>query len=103
MKIDVSNGIDVGCFHYKIESGQSINRILHKEKRYGTCDFQKNKIRISTKFSAQQYHETVIHEAIEAASEIYCNGTLNHRQISSLSHGLAQIIKSLGIEFTYKE
>ena len=103
IEIDVSRGFELGCFHYGVRSEQEDTEELRARQRFGEAMLSRHFIRVSTEFEPAQYHNTFIHESIEAINEIYCNGKIKHDEITNCANGLAQIIKSLGVLFVYQE
>ena len=98
-KIDVSQGFELGPFHFTIITNEQTDAELHGRQRLGECDFSLHVLRVVSGYGDEQYHETFIHECIEAANEIYCNSKIKHDEISSLANGLAQVLMSLGVQF----
>jgi len=101
MNIDVSKGFELGCFHFEVENGKETDASLRERKRYGECSFLNHELRISQEYSPDQYHNTFQHELIEAVNEIFCSGRIKHEEIVTLANGLAQALKSLGVNFQY--
>ncbi len=100
MKVNISKGFDLGNFHYEVESGAITEKQLEADACYGKCDNLNKVIRLTTNFSQDQRSNTFIHECIEAVNAVYCNSKLKHDEINNLGNGLAQILKSLNVEFT---
>ncbi len=101
-KINTSKGFDLGCFHFEVLIDKSIAVDLRDRQRFGECSSSQQTIKISSDFKPDQYHNTFLHESIEAINAIYCNGELKQNDITNLANGLAQVIKSLGVIFTDK-
>ena len=99
MNVDVSKGFDLGCFHYQVKDDDEATEDLRSRSRYGECSWQRQIIRVSNEFAPEQYHNTFLHEAIEAVNEVYCNGKVKHDEITNIANGLAQIFMSLDIQF----
>ena len=100
--IDISQGVEVGPFHYQIEVGEEADKELRGRERYGEICYQNQKIRVSDKWGRERLSETFLHEVIEAVNNEYCNAELKHKEIVCLGNGLAQAMKSLGINFVFK-
>ncbi len=101
MDIDVSKGFELACFHYKVESGDTSNADLVSRAIYGEHHDVGRKVVISTDYGKEQYHSTFIHECIEGVNSTYCNSKLKHEEITNIANGISQILKSLGVIFTY--
>lgn len=101
MKVDVSKGFELAGFHYPVTSNEEVDKELLSRQRYGETSFTQHKVNISKDFDAEQYHDTFLHECIEAINVMFCNDKLKHDQIKNISHGLAQILKSLDIQFVH--
>ena len=101
MKVDISKGFDLGSFHFPVLSDEKTDAELRSEQRYGTTSFTQHQVSISKDFDAEQYHDTFLHECLESINVMFCDGILKHSQIKNISHGLAQIFKSLDIQFVH--
>jgi len=100
-KVDVSKGFELGSFHYGVESDENTNAELRDRQRYGEAVFARHKIRISKDYSVEQYQDTFLHECLEAINITFCDERIKHEHIKNISHGLAQILKSLDIQFVH--
>lgn len=96
MKVNIIGGFDVGCHRFKVEANclDTLSR-----GRYGECAHDLSVIRFAPNVNESKLHETIIHEMMEAVNTTYCAEKLEHAEIISLSNGLAQVFKSLGITF----
>jgi len=103
MEIDISRGIEVGSFHYKIVVNKETDKDLEGRVRFGEHHNVSRELRIASNHSPQQFTNTFLHETMEAINEIYCNGNLKHDHITNIANGISQVMKSLDIDFTYKE
>ena len=101
--VDVSRGFQIGSFHYKVASDKKVNLELNSRTRYGECSSVMATIKVSSEFGKERYHETFLHELIEAINTQSCNGKIKHDEIINLASGLAQVTQSLGIQFTHNE
>ena len=99
MEIDVKKGFELGCFKYQVKDGEAVTRDLRSRSRYGECSWQNQEIRVSDDFSKDQWHNTFLHELLEAINEVYCNGKINHDVLTNCANGLAQAIKSVDVIF----
>ena len=64
MQVDVSKGIQVGGYHYKVEYGETSDVVLRGNGHIGECDSFANIIRLHTKQSDEHMSETFLHEAM---------------------------------------
>ena len=101
MKVDVNKGFELGPFHYEVLSDKKTDAELRSRQRYGETSFTEHKVCISNDFSAEQYHDTFLHECIEAIGVMFCDDKIKHEYIKNISHGLAQILRSLDIQFAH--
>ena len=101
MKIPVKKGFSLGCYKWKVKSDIQTDKKLQSEHRYGACDFGKRTLEIGTDYNEDQYHSTFIHEIIEAINEEDVNGKLKHDEVTNLANGMSQVMKSLGVVFSY--
>ena len=99
MNIDVSKGFDLGCFHYIVEDDEGTQKNLEERSRYGECSCTRCIIRVSTKHNPDHYHNTFLHEMVEAVDEVYGNGKMKHDEITNIANGMSQALKSMGIMF----
>jgi len=99
MEIDVSKGFDLGCYHYCILDDAKTTEDLRGRSRYGECSHQSQEIRISNDYKSDHYHNTFLHELLEAVNEVHCNGKMSHDVITNCANGLAQVMKSLNVIF----
>lgn len=102
MDIDVSKGFQIGSFHYRVATDKKTNLELNSRTRYGECNSVMETIKVSSDYSKERYHETFLHEVIEAINTQACNGKVKHGEITNLASGLAQVTQSLGVNFTHK-
>ena len=103
MEIDISKGMEVGCFNYKVIVNKETDKDLESRSRFGEHHNLSKELRIASNHSPQQFTNTFLHETMEAINAEYCNGNLKHDYITNIANGLTQVMKSLDIEFTYKE
>ncbi len=102
-EIDISEGIEVGPFHYKVKCGEEIETELDSRQHHGEhCGFQ-HLLRIGNRGDSQQFDNTFIHECMEAIDCVFFESDLKHHDLTLIAHGFAQIFKSLGVTFVYKE
>lgn len=101
MKIDVSEGFELGCFHYEVKSDDKTDDDLRSRQRYGETSFTKHEVSISRDFDVEQYHDTFCHECLESINVMFCDDKLSHHQVKNISHGFAQILKSLDVQFVH--
>jgi len=101
MKVDVSKGFELGCFHFEVENGKRTDAELRERRRFGECSFDAHIIRVSQSYCPDQYHNTFIHELIEAVNVSYCDERIKHSEVTTLANGMAQALKSLGVNFQY--
>ena len=99
IKVDVSNGFELGCFHYTVVNGDNTNKELFARERYGEHSSTQRLVRVSTQYSPDQYYNTFIHELIEAVNDVYCNSKIKHDEVTTLANGLSQVFKSMGLMF----
>jgi len=102
MNVDVSKGFNLGCYHYKVLTDERTNDNLRSAMRYGEHSSTMREVRVSDEY-AGEYHSTFVHEVIEAVNNIYCADKLEHQEITTLANGLAQVLGSLGIEFSFED
>ena len=102
IEIDVSKGIQVGGFHYDIDTSNDAMRRCRSENRIGECSHQEGVIRIDPTFSDVTTSSVFIHEAIEAVKNVYCV-KVEHDDIERLEAGLHQVMESLGVRFVVKK
>jgi hypothetical protein len=103
MNIDVSKGFELGCFHFQVLSGGEVDNELSSRGRHGECHDCLHILTVSSQFSPDQFHNTFLHELIEATNTLYCNDKITHDGITNLANGLSQALKSLGVNFRYGE
>ena len=101
MKVDVHSGFDLGGFHYPVLSDKKSDVELRSTQRYGSTSFTEHTVSISRDFDDEQYHDTFLHECVEAINVMFCDGQLKHAEIKNISHALAQIFKSLDVQFVH--
>ena len=101
MEVDVSKGIEVGSFHYEVLQDSETEKDLEADSSFGKCDNQHRRIKITMNYAGEQFSNTFVHECVEAVNSNYCNNLLKHSEITNLSNGLTQLLKSLGIQFVY--
>jgi len=99
MKVDVSKGFELGCHHFAVFDDDETTADLRARERYGECSSQNQWVRISNDYNGDQYHNTFLHELLEAVNESHCNGKMKHDVLTNCANGLAQSIKSLGVVF----
>lgn len=102
LEVAISKGIEVGSFHYEVLQSDEIEKELQSASVFGKCDNMHHRLKITKAFSPEQVNNTFTHECIEAVNYVYCNDLLKHPQIVNLGNGLAQIFKSLDIQFVYE-
>jgi len=103
IRVDVQHGLELGEFHYTVDCSEQAEKDLRADLNFGEHSQSQRRLRITKEHGDEQYHSTFSHELIEAINEVYCLRKLNHDHITNLAHGLAQALKSLGIQFTYGE
>ena len=103
MEIDVSKGFELGCYHFDVKDDDVTTTDLRGRSRYGECSLQTSCIRISRDFSERHYHNTFLHELLEAVNEVYCNGKMRHDDITNCANGLSQAFQSIDIVFGVKD
>jgi len=99
IEVDVSNGFDLGCFHYPVLSSKEVSKELASRGHFGECSFDSHTVRVSEDFNTDQHHNTFLHEVIEAVNEENCNNKIKHTEITNLANGLSQVFKSMGVIF----
>ena len=97
--IDISQGIDVGGFHYAVDMSNEAHHLVVANENFGQCDFHRHKISIDNDLTDTHISKTFIHEAIEAVNHVYCDHKIDHQYIQQLSFGLHQVMESLGVRF----
>jgi len=100
MEVDISNGFELASFHYEVKSGGGTEEELDSDSAFGKCDNLRKIVKITKNYNPQQAHTTFTHELFEALNSVYIMN-LKHDQITHLGNGMAQILKSLGIQFVY--
>ncbi len=98
-RIDVSKGIQVGGYPYRIDLSKEAKRMLLANNNMGECDSLNRKISLMYDADEISISETFLHECIEAINHVYCNHNLDHERICQLSFGLHQVFESLGVRF----
>lgn len=101
MKVDISKGFELVNFHYAVRSDKQADSELRSTQRYGSTSFTEHEVSISNDFDGEQYHDTFLHECLEAINVELCDNKLTHHEIKNISHGLAQILKSLDVQFVH--
>jgi len=102
LKIPVKDGCEVGEFHYKVEVGKEANDELKSNLNFGTHNQPLRRLRVTDEFGEEQFHSTFIHELMEAVDDVLVTPNLKHEQLTNVAHGIAQALKSLGIQFVYE-
>lgn len=98
-EVDVSRGIKVGGFDYRVDASERARRDLAADSDYGQADNRNKVISIDHDECPQQVSKTFIHEVLEVVDYVYCDHKLEHERISQLSFGLHQVMESLGVRF----
>ena len=101
MQVDISKGFELGAITYAVDMSDRTREDLIGKDCYGDHLGYRKIVRIANNIGDDQIRNTFIHECIEATNSQYCNSKLKHDDITNLSNGLAQILKSLGITFVY--
>ena len=99
IKVDVTKGIKVGGFDYKVDMSEEVANRLRADRDNGQCDCFNKVIEICQDEGEQQVSKTFIHEVIEAVNHVYCNDKLEHEKIQQLSFGIHQVMESLDVRF----
>ena len=103
IQVNVKQGFDLAGFHYQVESDDKVDAELRSEQRYGSTSYTEQTVSIASDFGAEQYHDTFCHECVETINVVLCDGKIKHSDVKNISHGLAQIFKSLGVQFVYED
>ena len=98
-QINITEGINVGGFHYKVDMSEEAHRMLLSEANYGHCDGRNKIIRIDKGESEAENSETFIHEMLEAVNKTYCTSKLDHDLLSQISCGIHQVMEGLKVRF----
>lgn len=101
-KVDISKGFEVSDFTFQVKCSKEVDKDLESRGVFGACDNLNSIILIGT-HPTDQFRNTFIHECLESIKHHYVVAKLTHEQLTQIANGLAQIFKSLGIEFEYKE
>ncbi len=99
IEVDISPGIQVGGFHYKVDTSEEAHRMLLADNDSGQCDLRNKVLSIDYAECPEQISKTFIHEVIEAVCCVYCNNKVEHEKIQQLSYGIHQVLESLGVRF----
>jgi hypothetical protein len=104
IKVPIPHSVEIAGFTYSIEAnGQHSNDLMAKNC-WGDCANALRRIRLDVGLmSPDQLRNTFLHELLEAINVLYCNESLNHRQLTNVGNGLAQVLKSIGIEFVWQD
>ena len=82
-----------------IRTGKAIEDRLQEGEYYGRCYHAKDELLVDSSLNKSHFSNTFIHEVMEAVNMEYCASKIKHREITCLSNGLHQALKSLGIQF----
>ncbi len=99
MKIKVPSKVQVGGHWYAIKFDPDIK----DDGYHGTTNYRKQEIALNPERPGSQMEETLVHEFLHVADEVYCNHKATEELIDSLSQGLYQVLKQLDIEFDFSE
>jgi hypothetical protein len=99
MKVDISKGFDIGGLHFEVCCD---GLRMQGEQRFGECSHLAQVITLRENLKPDAMSSTFIHETIEAINYQY-SLELPHQSICALEVSLAQVLKSLGIEFAIEE
>ena len=97
--VDITQGIQVGGFHFDVDTSGKAHRMLLADRNCGEVDLLHHVISLDTTLDPEQISKTFLHEAIEAVVCYYCDNKVEHERIEQLSFGLHQVMVSLGVRF----
>jgi hypothetical protein len=99
MKVDISKGFDIGGLHFEIKSD---GLRMESENRYGEYCGLLQTVTLRKELKPDNISSSFLHEIVECINYQY-NLSLTHPTICAFELGLAQILKSLDIEFAIEE
>ncbi len=99
MLVDITKGIKVGGFDYKVDMSKDAHCMLQADSDCGQCDCLNHKVSINYDLDEQTISKVFIHEVIEAVNNVYCDNKIEHEKIQQLSYGIHQVMESLGVQF----
>lgn len=97
VKIEVPSRIQIGGHYYKVIMDDRISDFGQR----GDINYLRQKITVRVNSPISQRSESLVHEVIHFINQVYCNGSLEERDIDPLSEGLWQFLSQLGIELDW--
>ncbi len=95
--IDISKGIQVGGYRYRVRVDEEAHNRLEGTHEYGVCCYHSQEILLDSTLKPERISETALHEFLEAVNVVFCAGELEHSKLLQLGYGLHQVLESLGV------
>ena len=99
MKHEVSIGESIKLGGFDIAIHHDRERELEANNFRGLYSSYRRELSFDPKLLPQEFSATVCHEFAEAINDVWCDGSLEHGQITNLSNGLHQVFEQLGVRF----
>jgi len=96
LRIEMPEAIEIGGVTYRIEHDEKAVEYLKVKGWFGAQDANEGWIRVDG--SPHRVMETFLHEVVHAANYELAHAALDENSVSSISTGLTQVLKQLGVE-----
>jgi len=88
----------MGGFTYRVRQTATLNASCGL---IGAHEARRRLIQIDKLQSKESKNECLWHELLHAINNVYCNNTLDERDVDGVANGLYQFMKSIGVEFEF--
>ena len=97
----IPSELQVGGVTYQVRWDLEARQFLANEGNNGYCN--KQSLCLSLNPDQTRVGQTFLHEVVHAIDFEYCACSLTEAQVDTISHGMMQVLRQFGIEFTLEE